>query len=95
MHQNEVDRIIEGIFSDYEQGKTLTGEQTRDCVLAAVSAIIASLSKRSTAGESSGASVISSYDYRVVSLGLERAMVYNLSALLQHTIGMEIQESEK
>lgn len=95
MHNDQIERAIEGVFSGYEQDQTLTGEQTLNLVLATLSALIRALGKRSASGKNSGATttVVSGCD--IITLGLERALLHNLSAIQQNILQFQHEEVEE
>ena len=95
MHNDQIERAIEGVFSGYEQEQKLTGQQTLDIVLATLQALIRALSKRSTEGKTSGSTADFVSDGRILNLGLERAVCHNLSFLLQSLMQIEPQEAQK
>lgn len=95
MHIDEINRTVEGFFSRGEEESKLTGEQTRDIVLAVLTALITALSKRAVTGKTSGATILSSENYRVLNLGLERTLLHCLYELQSHLIRFDVQEVEE
>lgn len=95
MHSNEVERAIEGIFSSKEQDRRLTGEETKDLLLAIFSAIIAALSKRATEAKASGAKSTFIDSGAIITIGLERAILHLLFEFASHLLKYDVQEVEE
>lgn len=95
MHNDQIERAIEGVFSGYEQEQKLTGAQTLDIVLATLSALVRALSKRSIEGKTSGARADFLADGRILNLGLERAICHNLGFLQQTIMQIECEENQE